>query len=1307
MEFNELLTPSETTGAIPGSDGVSFVDADTVRDATGQTYRLPGISAPEVAHFTGTGLSAGEVGGAMTTEQVNRLANSMGFTNLKPQLDENGEPVRDAGGNRIMADLYDDQGRAFSKMLVQERIVSAHPDYDPGGILSQSGDYGAFMDTKLGGQDDEWAAARKAIGASINDEQRYNNQFKLQQQRSGDWAAWNRWAEENGVPLSQNPYNKTSAQFEYADRDVATGKAHNNIATAFNTGMEGVVESGYGMLELIGDRTEWDALANIGTQGINRARMRIGDQGSILTDYKDVDGFWSAMEFVGNNAALSLPYMGVTVAGTALAPFTAGLSLTAPAGMYAGQTWNEMEGEKSATIAIGAGVAMATLDRLGLGFLIKQGVAPKKLMQEAVEELVKKGSTREAAEATVMQASRKELAGFVGDAVTVARNQIAAGQIAKDMVSKAGIGLAGEGATEVMQEGTGYLAATLGSDKEFNAEELVERLQQAAVAGSVLGGAFSAPGAAYNAGAWADVAYRLAPAEQKRLSQAGKFAEQEVRDNGRVASIPELLAEGKARRATGVPGATLDEMAEADVSRRKDRTWGDTLVDMFHAMPALWQGSTRFIFKPELQEQSRSLRILADMFGGNLQRTFSGSSFENAKHHLVSMYKNLAPIPDKFFSEYAGGKRLTRKQKAEVSDEIYQKLRNAVDEDGNFDPNLIPNTDPHKQLLVGLQQQLEVMADKMYNDQVKHNPNLGRLKNYLLRYKSFDKRAIAKNKHEFVQKLMDKANMTESEAVAIADAIIGNAEVNDFAEAFSITQGGGGVPGSHQARTLNLSEDVNFDQFMERDIFANLSNAAKSAAKYTARQEYVGSNGEVIAELLDQARAEGVSPEAINQIARQMKDYLDAESGNYKRPTTAAGKKLETIQRNFMMFTTLAGLPLATISSFVELALTMKGLTLDQVIGKDGNGGLKAIGEEFADTLWKGMQTVAGPVTGKQVLPSETRGKERLRDLGFYDWDVGAATTTGVTETNPMQQHIYEMFFKATGLQGWTNYTRSVRAALAGDYIFDKLEKAAEADPDTATNEVQEAREGLRNLGLNVEDMLGWLDAARHGEITPEMQAIFDENMREATFNFVNEAVALPQSANRPLIYQDPRFALFTQFQGFMATFTANHIPKLWGEYVKRGTPAMKYNAFAVMTTMIMLGFVSQHLKDLIKYGWDEDAERRRKTGANPYLDQAEYIQRGIRSSGLLGTGERVLDQFFPLYETNTHGVGDWLWESSTGESPALSNLKRLGKAGGAVLQGDAEKAIKQTLKSTPITGPFSSFNETVSKGLGSGKWEF
>ena len=45
-------------------------------------------------------------------------------------------------------------------------------------------------------------------------------------------------------------------------------------------------------------------------------------------------------------------------------------------------------------------------------------------------------------------------------------------------------------------------------------------------------------------------------------------------------------------------------------------------------------------------------------------------------------------------------------------------------------------------------------------------------------------------------------------------------------------------------------------------------------------------------------------------------------------------------------------------------------------------------------------ETAAG-VTKKQVMPPATQGKEAIANLGYYDWDVGAATVTGVTEINP------------------------------------------------------------------------------------------------------------------------------------------------------------------------------------------------------------------------------------------------------------------------------------------------------------------
>ena len=177
----------------------------------------------------------------------------------------------------------------------------------------------------------------------------------------------------------------------------------------------------------------------------------------------------------------------------------------------------------------------------------------------------------------------------------------------------------------------------------------------------------------------------------------------------------------------------------------------------------------------------------------------------------------------------------------------------------------------------------------------------------------------------------------------------------------------------------------------------------------------------------------------------------------------------------------------------------------------------------------------------------------------------------------------------------------------------------------------------------------------------------------------------MPQAANRPKIFQDPRFAFFTQFQGFIATFTANHIPKMWGEYVKRGTPAMKYNAFAVMMTMLLLGFVSQYLKDLLKYG-----------APSPYLDDMEKVQRAVGASGLLGTGERLINLVYPIYESSSDNAAEWFFNTISGEAAALSNVSRVYGAAGKIIEGKPEKGVYDILKTAPLLGPFNQLNRTI-----------
>lgn len=1280
-----------------GDTGLSFYDADTLYDEEGKGYRLYGVNALEV----GTLGKDGQVGGDLTTEQAVRLANDLGYTNVV-KLGQ-----ADTTGSREMIDLRDAQGRSFSRELAASGLAPVMQGFDPNGQLSQAARYRRAMRTSDSYEDNEFDLAADALNDYLTEQEVARDNFKQKRFLPGM----------SGENIALN----AGAVYESKNIDTETGEALSPVSTAWDTALNGVADAAYGITHMVGETFGIETLRDIGYAGTERARDRIKKEGKILTDYRDVEGFGDAVDFVANNVAMSIPYMAITALSAAAAPMTGGASLAAPVSIYTGQIWNEMgdqikntDMERSAGIALAGGAVQAALDLVGVKFLTGTlGNTPKEIFKDGVEALVNSGQyTKEAAEAYLSTATKRQIAEATGDAAAAARKQLAAKAITMEAVKRGASGFGSEATTEAMQEAIAAIAADVGSTGEIDWTDVQDRAIQGAVAGGVLGGTFSVSGAVLDAGAWANLAYGIAPEASADVSEYTTFArDEENRTETRVVmgadGKPLLDANGDPIIRTTKKGyvPTMDEnideindlpdavtpaelRVKAHENRKRQRTFKESMVALMQSTPALWRGSVRRAIPIELQRKYRSARVAAGMFGGHLQRVFSGHTFEEYKHAQLSKYKNMVSIPKNVFVALNNGERLRSGQEIALSDYFYDQVQNAI-KGGKFDPNLLTETDPAKRKVIEQTvKELQALSDSMYDDQKKYNPKLNKLGNYLLRYRALNKGAVKRNRNKFIDELRkiplsNGKYLTEAEAVKLTDEII-NGQSGTAEEAFDVLKGGF-TPGSHKARTFNLSERDAFKEFMERDLFANVSQAAKSAARYQATQKYVGKNGEVLSKLYDQMQREGATEEEVNEMAYHIHNFLQAESGNYKRPESDLGKFFEAVQKNFMVFVTITALPLATVSSLVELALTTRGLTKDQIFGtKDRKGSLSYLGKELAETISQGMLEVAR--LPQAAVPSarwaggvdvdNTAGQKQLRKLGFYEWDVGAATTTGVSETHAWHTKLLDKFFKWTGLQGWTNFTRAARAAFAADFILDNAKIVMSHDKtQVRTNEVREAEEKLRNLGIPLHKLDLIMDSLMD-LTTPEQEQEVADYITLATFNFVNEAVAMPMASNRPLMYQDPRLALFMQFQGFMATFTANHIPRLWDEYIKRGSPAMKYQTFAMMTTMIMLGFASQYLKDLIKFG-----------GPSPYLDEAEFIQRGVLASGLMGTPERIFNQFFPIYETRTDGPADWLWETATGESPTIGKAKQLVGAGADAIVGDTESAGKNLARAT--LGPF------------------
>ena len=1262
-DFKDFFATKDTfVDGIEGTD-YSWVDADTLRDSQDNRFRLQGIDAPEITKVdpnTGQPVHHATAGAGVATPEIMKLANENGFTNVI----KSGE--KDPYGREIIR-LQDSRGRDFNTEILKSGILQTNRYTNRDDVVSA--EVGKILRSRDAYEDTQWDQARASIQDAISSETLYDAGFKEQR-------------------ITEADPGSGSVQFRKYDRSL-DNKALNPLSESFDVGLVGAREALYGSLELIGEKSDWDWAKDVGEGGIARARAQLADKPTLKLSALDDEGNWDIdsvgefFEYVGNNAAISLPYMAATIGGALAAPYTAGLSLAAPVSIYTGQVWNEMEGEnRSASIAIAAGVSQAVLDRIGLAGIVSGSILKKETRDAAINHLVTQNNiTKKQASNILADLTRKELAQVVGDVGKVASQQLSARNVARAFSQRAAVGAGTEAVTEGLQESIGYTAAALGSEgglpENWDANEYVNRILNATLAGGTLGASFSAPGTLYDTGAWTDLAVRQSPAEQKRAAQSAKWARDETQQFGRVKSVQELNEEN-----TGATNArkdsilTFNERVEAHKKKSRETDIFDKGKELWAAVPGLWRGATRHIFNQDLQSRSRAARKLADMFGGNLQKIFSGAHFENRKHHLLTEYKNSVPDPLQI-AENLGFKGFRGKTGTEISNIMNGLGEFIKSQEGNASIDwdaLPPELANYRQFLGAYYNQYKALGDKMWSDQSRHNPDLGYINNYLFHYKGFNKEAIEKNRDAFIEALVNKG-MDRHEAQSITDEILHADSVNSIDD-FSVGRGKN-VPGSHKARTLNLADDPHFNDFMEQNFFNNLSNAAKSAARYVAYQEFLGDNNAKVNELLQQMLDEGIGVDEVNKIAAQMQDYLDAESGNYKRIKSPHWNK---IQQNLLLWTAIAGLPLATISSFVELALTSRALTKDQIFGNIKNASLQG-----AQGMWDALKVFDNQTN--RNLAKRNRQSD-LQDLGYFNWEVGAATTTGVTQAGHTKQRWLDFYFKAIGLQQWTDYTRNVRAAMAGDYIGSKLDIINDQRQNGGlyTNEVQEAEEQVRNLGINIDDMLTIMNTP--GQLSDaEAQSIAD-NMREGMFNFVNEAVALPQAGNRPLFYQNPHLALFTQFQGFIATFTANHIPKMWNELVSRGTPSMKYNAFAVMTTMIALGFASQYLKDLLKYG-----------KPSPYLDDAEKFQRAIGASGLTGTGERIINFFNPIYEQQTDGPVDWFFTTVAGESAAVSNLTRAG-TGLTQLPSDPQKGAYNILKTTPFFGPFNQGNRFIADAI-------
>ena len=995
--------------------------------------------------------------------------------------------------------------------------------------------------------------------------------------------------------------------------------------------------------------------------------------------------------------------------------------------------------------------------------LVMQSTGPARA--RAVQELGDKagdamrvGLTREQATLALQKMTKRQIVSYADDVAEFTKLQLTKGALVKDLAKRLTQGAAFEGSTEMLQELTMYTAAVIGSEKTWDFDELQHRMTNAVIAGGLMGAGFSLPGGVWEAGQWRDATVAMSEYDGRFDDAADTFrSEAKDPDTGRLADLEEIIKEEWAdttRPKTGPkpkkPESKLDEYdqlqqaeldaeevqevkfsdrADAGQTAHDDKPTSQSLKDGLMDPAFTLRDARDTVFTIERLQKSKTLRRLYDMLGGKSNKVHAGIDFHSDKMTNFRSFEELIPEIRTLYAKFDIPGRRSGAQREALSALIYDfynvhikpitekedsnqtwitgdSVIAMIDWDNLSKPEFQKNSAALKDIVDRLYQVDRKMYEGVTLRQSEANvPLIGDLQDHIFRSKSFLKSAISANKEKFVQLLMQEKGLSVEDASGVTNAILDNPEINTLDEAFDLTKGGI-TPKTHKRRSLDIADNEAFSEFFENNLFDNLENSMKSAARYMTMTRFVGPNSSLLTSMFDKialefsegleegsADAEAANAD-VNDIARLTRDLINADSGNYKRIESDV---LRGTQKALTLTGVLTMLGLAAPMSIVEFALTPVGVdvkTLNKNVGSIGMILGREMFEYFAEV---------GRLTGIAPQRSSFETKISLRDknntdprfvsyndpaglnrrVGYGDARTGQAQLTGVTEFNKFTKNLMDSFFKVIGLNAVTNATRTIRAAFFNDFLIRNLDILhQQKNEGTAdTNETREARRFLEKMGIPPDRMLELSEkiTAANGQPDAQLQANWEAQFDNGLFNFINEAVPLPDAMGRPLFYSDPHYAMFTQFQGFISKFTSHHIPRLY-DLVKSATPGFKYSTFATLMSMLLLGYAAQHLKDLIKFG-----------ESSPYLEDNEKYLRALYTSGLLGTTERVLsnNMLFPLYEDRSRNIGEATWNFVTGEAPSSSIFENAYKLGHGALEGDSRAVVKSTASLTPLMAPF------------------
>lgn len=1297
------------------SPNVVAIDGDTYETTVGDDLvrvRMPGVDSIESARGFGGGV---DYKGTEINEKIIDLYKAKGFVN--PVVTDN----VDETGNRFLGDLQDDRGNSATNYLLYHQLsrptIYSSPDQVNVYLMGQLDRAKRKLDGKLIEEDAVAQDVLQSIAAQG---------FRLKPMALTE--------EEFAQVSKEAPGFYKGVAIRKGDRNMMN-EAASTMATGIRLGSLGIAEGAYGALEIFGDIFGADDISKFGAAHGDRLRREIEDLPYLKNQSAfDEEGNWTlngigeTANFVYSNMMASAPYLAMSVVaalsgGIPLIGY--GLAIGTPASVFAGQIYRDQE-VKNPIVAIGGGIGMSVIDRLGLQKLVGSAtpdIFDKNIREKLVDAFIKanplkqkdgsiKYFTREYAEIVVAKQMKKAAMEMSDTVKTQIAQEISYKQLLKKTPVAFAQGMVAEGLTESAQEIIQYTASQ--TPDSFDVNKMTEAALNGLVAGAALGGSFRTVGSTAQFIQARDK-IRGQALREKPLSFDMELQEDERKNNnGKLRTVTEVTED--LSRAAVKSGN--DETIESFVPEA-NRTTSQKVKDYFKSqgiVQGLLGQSLRGVGKKYAKTRGKNgTTIVRDIFASLGALKINGSDFDeiyNQEREAAQMA--YLPTEEKAIQDF--GVKNTQEVSEIMYDPEVQTFLQDVFDLALDNPKKSVRELGRKLGLKGKykdkQEAILNFADGIFRlERVRNLPTSGSL----LNSKVLDKGKISARREEFISLLMSKG-LSPDAAKQATELFIDTVDATTITDlvAEDLSMMADDTANSNALKELAKAEleldPESFSSFFADNIFFNLfSDIARSAASDTYNR-FFGENGKKIVGALKQAVNEGeINEEQAKEIAYQIKDYMKVRTGQLGR---IQNERLRRTQDNLLLITTLNALPLATVSSLVEMSLVTRMLTKDQVFNM-----LQGAGKNLAIEVGNYINEIAAKTNLVQRKDYVEGDRVELKRAGFLLQGQSSKQRAGLNPESAFTNRVLDGFFKGIGLQALTNYLRTLRLSIAADTINGYLDIIAQSRSfEGDTIEIQEARQALIDLNINPDQLLGFrktladleqqvrqqgidpveLIKAYRGQESnieqnislndpdlPEVarQYLIQKENRDrvwttASINFVDAAVANPRAYNRPFFYSNKRLAMLTAFQGFISTFTANILPNIYKGLIARKV-STNIDSVRTIALLIALGFAAQYLRDIIKY--EDEPE---------WLDDEDKLQRAIYASGLLGSTERIVDIAMPLYPKRSDGIIDGAYNFAEGEIPTLSWAGKVAKVFEGTYEGDFGRAAKYAYRSLPIVGP-------------------